>query len=60
MMWRMLPSGSRILSVILHRSPGLDLYCTDLAQDLITEAQDLDYPDDDIFVDDLYTLSLCT
>ena len=44
----MLPGGSRIICMIHHLLPGLDLYCADPAQPLTTAGEELDYPDHDL------------
>ena len=38
----MLQGGSGKICMIYHMFPGLDLYCTDPAQHLITAGEDLD------------------
>ena len=37
----MLPDGRRTVCMVYGTIPGLDLYCTDLAQHLITAGSDL-------------------
>ena len=44
----MLPGGSRIICMIYHRFPGLDMYCTDPAQPLTTAGGELDDLDHDL------------
>ena len=39
----MLTVGSRLTRMFYDMFPGLDLYCTDPAQPLITAGEDLDY-----------------
>ena len=46
----MFPGGSRIICMIYHTFPGLDLYYTDLALHLITAGWDVDDLDRDVSV----------
>ena len=46
----MFPGGSRIICMIYHTFPGLDLYYADLAQHLITAGWDVDDLDRDVSV----------
>ena len=43
MIWLMLPGGTRIIYMISHVFPGLDLYYADPAQPLTKPGEELDY-----------------
>ena len=44
----MLPGGNRIIYMIYHMLPGLDLYYADTAQPLTAAGEELDDPDHDL------------
>ena len=52
----MLPGGNRIICMIERVFPGLDLYCTDLAQHIIRAGSDLEYLSDGD-ISDLFEVS---